>query len=205
MAHVLLYLFLEGSVCLFCFFFLEEENMKLRHVVGAMALCFFVFASTGVFAQDNAGTTYDVVVTKVRLASKFLEENGAAGLAEFNDPEGPWVWADTYVFVYDCGKDLVVAHPASERIGDKISERADVNGYHFALDLCDVANNKFGGWVEYYRPSDSADSSNSNTAYRRKITYIYKVPGTPYSVGAGIYDSELSLEELNEKVEAFSY
>jgi len=34
---------------------------------------------------------------------------------------------------------------------------------------------------------------------------MYGVPGTPYSVGAGIYDSDLSLEELNGKVEAFSY
>jgi len=176
----------------------------MKHLVGILALCFFVLASVGVFAQDEAGTTYDVVVTKVRLAAKYLEENGEGGLAAFNDPEGPWVWADTYIFVYDCGKDIIVAHPASERIGDRISERVDVNGYYFALDLCEMAKKEFGGWVEYYRPSDSADSG-SNTGYRRKISYIYHVPGTPYSVGAGIYDSELSLKELNEKVEAFSY
>ena len=179
--------------------------MKLKHLVSVSILCLFVFTSVGVFAQDDAETTYDVVVTKVRLAAKYLEENGEAGLAAFNDPNGPWVWADTYVFVYDCKKDLIVAHPASERIGDRISERVDVNGYYFGLDLCEMANREFGGWVQYYRPSDSADSTGSNKAYRRKISYIYKVPGTPYSVGAGIYDSDLSLEELNEKVEAFSY
>ena len=107
--------------------------------------------------------------------------------------------------MYDCGKDLVVAHPASERIGDVISERVDAKGYYFGQALCEMANEEFGGWVEYYRPTDSADSTDPNINYKRKITYIYRVPGTPYSVGAGIYNSDLSLEELNEKVEAFSY
>jgi len=179
--------------------------MKLNHLVGIMVLCFFVFASTGVFAQDSPSTTFDVVVTKVRLASKFLEENGAAGLAEFNDPEGRWTWADTYVYVYDCEKYIVAAHPASEIVGVSIHERHDAKGYYFGQDMCDIANREFGGWLEYYRICDSADTTDPNTAYRRKITYVYRVPGTPYVVGAGIYNPDLSLEELNEKVKAFRY
>ena len=31
----------------------------------------------------------------------------------------------------------------------------------------------------------------------RKISYMLKVPGQPYEVGAGIYDETKSLEELN--------
>ena len=179
--------------------------MKVKHLAGILILCIFVIASAAVFAQDNTGTTFDVVVTKVRLASKFLEENGEAGLAQFNDPEGLWTWADTYVFVYDCEKGIIAGHPANERIGESIYDRVDAQGYYYGQDLCDAAYREFGGWVQYYRFSDSADSSDPNTAYRRKITYMYRVPGTPYAVGAGIYESDLSLEELNEKVEAFSY
>lgn len=170
-----------------------------------MVLFFFVLASTGVFAQDELGTTFDVVVTKVRLASKFLEEKGAVGLAEFNDPDGRWTWADTYVYVYDCEKGIVAAHPASEIVGVSIYERHDAKGYYFGQDMCDTAHKEFGGWLEYYRISDSADTTDPNIEYRRKITYVYRVPGTPYIVGAGIYDPDMSLEELNKKVEAFSY
>jgi len=167
------------------------------------ALCVFIIASIS-FAQDTPGTTYDVVVTKVRLASRFLEENGAAGLADFNNPEGAWVWADTYVFVYDCESGIIAAHPASDRIGERISEKVDAKGYYYGQDLCDAAYEEVGGWVEYYRFSDAADSADPNIAYRRKITYMYRVPGQPYAVGAGIYESELSLEELNKKLEAFT-
>lgn len=163
----------------------------------------FIIASIS-FAQDTPGTTYDVVVTKVRLASRFLEENGAAGLADFNNPEGAWVWADTYVFVYDCESGIIAAHPASDRIGERISEKVDAKGYYYGQDLCDAAYEEVGGWVEYYRFSDAADSADPNIAYRRKITYMYRVPGQPYAVGAGIYESELSLEELNKKLEAFT-
>jgi hypothetical protein len=177
--------------------------MKKTYVMVMLVLCFFTIASIG-FAQETPSTTYDVVVTKVRLASRFLEENGAEGLSEFNDPEGTWVWADTYVFVYDCEAGVIAAHPASERIGEKISEKVDAKGYYYGEDLCDAAYREFGGWVEYYRFSDQADSADPNIAYRRKITYMYRVPGEPYAVGAGIYESNLSVEELNKKLESFT-
>jgi len=177
--------------------------MRIKRILVLTALCVFIIASIS-FAQDTPGTTYDVVVTKVRLASRFLEENGAAGLADFNKPEGAWVWADTYVFVYDCESGIIAAHPASDRIGERISEKVDAKGYYYGQDLCDAAYEEVGGWVEYYRFSDAADSADPNIAYRRKITYMYRVPGQPYAVGAGIYESELSLEELNKKLEAFT-
>jgi hypothetical protein len=30
----------------------------------------------------------------------------------------------------------------------------------------------------------------------RKISYVLAVPGTPYVVGAGVYDEEITLDEL---------
>ena len=97
--------------------------MKSVRIVFACMVIITLALSGSVFAQDS--TTFDVIITKVRLAARYLQENGEAGLYAFNDPNGAWAWADTYIFVYDCDRMICVAHPVTKWIG------ADISPKHF--------------------------------------------------------------------------
>jgi len=167
----------------------EEEKMKrIRVGVLSLVVCILVLLSGAVFAQDS--TTFDVIITKVRLASRYLEQNGEAGLAAFNDPNGAWTWADTYIFVYDCDRMMCVAHPVAKWIGADISTLTDIRGKNFPYDLCEASKQPKGGFVEYWF-ADITDGEE-----RRKVSYALDVPGLPYQVIAGIYEPSLSLNDL---------
>ena len=52
------------------------------------------------------------------------------------------------------------------------------------------AGSRAGGWFEY--PFSRPDAREPS----RKISYVLAVPETPYVVGAGVYDEEITLDEL---------
>ncbi|MGA2237445.1 MAG: hypothetical protein ABSG23_18440, partial [Terriglobales bacterium] len=66
-----------------------------------VALC------TVAVGQDKA--TAQEVVAKVREAASTLSKTG--DVAQFNQKQSPWVWKDTYIFVEDCDKKVMAAHP----------------------------------------------------------------------------------------------
>ena len=147
-------------------------------------------------AAEEAVTPTEVIAT-VEAAASFLSEKGEAGLASFNDPKGLWSWKDTYVFVFDCSRGIIIAHPNKELVGTELASRVDKNGFKFNIALCAEAEKPSGGWVEYWRPTDVIDDTGT-AEYRRKISYILKVPGQSMEVGAGIYEPTLTIKELNE-------
>jgi cytochrome c len=173
--------------------------MKKILVLPAVLACMFLVASALPAAAADAVTPAEVIA-KVRAAATFLSEKGEAGLAQFNDPKGPWAWKDTYVFVFDCGKGLIIAHPNKELVGTELAERFDKNGFKYNVALCDEAKKPSGGWVEYWRPSDVLDETGT-AEYRRKVSYMLKVPGQPMEVGAGIYEPTITVDELNTMLE----
>ena len=142
-------------------------------------------------AGDSA--TAQEVVQKVNAAAAFISEKGEAGLEEFNDPNGKWVWGGTYVFVLKCEPfPSLVTHPIKPKlIGKDLSKLKDKTGNYFFLQLCDAAGSPKGGWVEYLWPKPGEKSPS------RKISYCRDITGSPYGVGAGIYDDSISLEDLN--------
>ncbi len=172
----------KGSLTLFC------------------SIAVLLLLSIPAIAEDDVHDTnpYYLVISKVQKAVEYLSKHGEAGLAEFNKKDGKFVWGKgMYVFVYNCEAGIIAAHPSPSRIGGKLSERVDAKGYYFADDLCKAANKPNGGWVEYYRLKDSADASIGGDKYTRKISYMLKVPGLPYEVGAGMYEPYKSVDELN--------
>jgi hypothetical protein len=170
--------------------------MKVMRMTVLLVLAASLVLSGTAFAQES--TTFNVIITKVRLAARYLQENGEAGLAAFNDPNGAWVWADTYIFVYDCDKMICVAHPVDKWIGADISTLTDIRGKSFPFDLCRVSTQPKGGFVEYWF-ADITDGEE-----RRKVSYALDVPGQPYQVVAGIYEPTLSIGELYEMLEKTS-
>jgi signal transduction histidine kinase len=148
--------------------------------------------SVSVLAQE--AVTPEEVIAKVREAAEYLSEKGDAALNEFNDPKGPWVWKDTYVFVMDCDNDVYVGHPMKEVLGKKISKMVDGAGSYVGVEECKVAKKPNGGWVEIMWPKLGT------TEPLRKVCYMLRLPGQPYAVGSGMYEPDMTLEELNEKL-----
>ncbi|MBF0118405.1 MAG: cache domain-containing protein [Desulfobacterales bacterium] len=150
----------------------------------------FLFISFNTYAGEK--TTPEEVILKVKEAAKFMEKAGEAGLQEFNIEKGKWAWADTYVFVMKCDEVALYGHPNPKLLKKDLSQLKDKNGNYFFVQLCDAAKNPKGGWIEYLWPKPGEKESS------RKLSFVLQVPGSIYQVGAGIYDDNVKLENLNK-------
>ena len=168
------------------------KKSRLKCVV-LITCAFILILSVNAFPEEN--TTFDVIITKVRLAARVLEEKGAAGLSEFNSPSGAWIWADTYIFVFNCDEGIIAAHPNNDLIGVRLDTLIDVHGTYLGLDLCEAAVMEKGGFTEYWWEKLGEEKPS------RKIGFMIQVPGQPYQVTAGIYDDTTTIEELNKTLQ----
>ena len=144
----------------------------------AMSLCL----AGSAFA---ANATKDECVAKTKEAAAMVNAKGQdATIAEVNKKDGKFVWKDTYVFLMDL-EGRMLAHPMSPAlIGKNVLDMKDKGepGKFLFKEFVAVAKGKGDGWVDYMwtNPGDPKP--------RKKVTYIYKVPGKDLFVGAGIYD-----------------
>jgi hypothetical protein len=91
------------------------KSSKIFAIV-AVALLSVALCTVAV-GQDQA--TAQEVVAKVREAASALSKTG--DLAQFNQKQGPWVWKDTYIFIQDCDKKIMAAHPIKpELVGQEL-------------------------------------------------------------------------------------
>jgi len=163
------------------------RNSNIFVVVAALPI---VALSSVAVEQDKA--TAREVVAKIREAARTLSRTH--DLAPFNRKQGPWVWKDTYVFVVDCDKKVIVAHPIKpELVGQDYASLKDTKGKNvFPEGWCDAAKKPAGVWVEYWWPKPG------ETDGSRKLSYSLAAKGTPYVVGAGIYDDKATIADLSK-------
>jgi signal transduction histidine kinase len=157
-------------------------DMKKAAVV-TLALLFGLFLAGTAVAAEKA--TKDECVAKTKEAGKMINEKGLdASVKEINNKQGKFVWKDTYVFLVDLdGK--MLAHPMSPGlVGTNVLDMKDKSdpGKFLFKDFASVAKGKGEGWVDYMwtNPGDPKP--------RKKVTYVYRVPGKDMYVGAGIYE-----------------
>jgi cytochrome c len=162
-------------------------------IFAAVAVALLTLAPcTIAVGQDHA--TAQEVVAKVREAATTLSKGG--DLAQFNQKSGPWVWKDTYIFIQDCSKKVMAAHPIkAEMIGQDLASVKDAKTgksiYPDSAAYCkSVQDSPSGDWGEYWWPKPG------ETAPSRKITYHLAAKGTPYIVNAGIYSDTATVKEL---------
>lgn len=167
---------------------------------GILAAALGLALTAGPAAADDSVTPAEVIA-KVREAAAYLGKEGKAGLAAFEGSGSPFVWKGTYVFVFDCAEDTIVAHPVTESRGLKISSLRDPNGKAYGRPLCDAATAPNGSWEDYVWPKPVAGGAAGGLAYtkdaHRKVSFMMTVAGTPYQVGAGIYEPSMSLADLD--------
>ncbi len=165
--------------------------MKSSKILAGVAVAILIVALSSVgLGQDKA--TAQEVITKVKEAVSTLSKTG--DLAQFNQKQGPWVWKDSYIFVQDCDKKVVVAHPIKpELVGQDIMSIKDTRGKNlYAEGWCETAKKPSGVWIEYWWPKPGEKEGS------RKISYHLSAKGTPYVVGAGVYDDKATIAELSK-------
>ena len=132
--------------------------------------------------------TKDECIAKTKEAAKMINEKGLdAGVAELNKKDGKFVWKDSYVFLVEFdGK--VLAHPMSPAlIGKNVNDMKDksedpAKAKLLFKEFSELAKSKGEGWVGYMwsNPGDPKP--------RKKISYIFRVPGKDVYAGAGIWE-----------------
>lgn len=129
--------------------------------------------------------TKDECIAKTKAAAAMVADKGLdAAVAEINKKDGKFVWKDTYVFLMDFdGK--MLAHPMSPAlIGQNVLDKKDKGdpGKFLFKEFVEVAKGKGEGWVDYMwqNPGDPKP--------RKKVTFIYRVPGKGQFAGAGVYE-----------------
>lgn len=154
------------------------------------------FTLTGFSSAADTATPQEVFDMVVKGAY-LLENLGEEGLAAFNESNGEMTWKDTYVQANNCGERQTPGHPSPKVRGfspEQFWGLKDVNGVYILREICSAAaKNPNGSWIEYSWPK------RGETEPSRKVTFVIQVPNTPWQVTAGIYDENISLEELNSK------
>ncbi|MBF0225654.1 MAG: cache domain-containing protein [Desulfobacterales bacterium] len=165
----------------------------MKPIIKLLVFLFLFVVSSPIYAEESGNPKE--VLAKVKDAVEFLSKAGESGFAEFNTDKGKWSWKDTYVFIMKCDEVALYGHPNPNLRHKDLSKLKDKNGNYFFIQLCDAAKNSKGGWIEYLWPKPG------ETTPSRKISYVIQVPGTPYQAGAGVYNEDVSMDELNKLIE----
>ena len=154
-----------------------------KFAIAGIAILLCLGLAGNVLAES---ATKDECIAKTKEAAMMINEKGLdAAVAEINKKDGKFVWKDTYVFVVDFdGK--VLAHPTltGKNVIDMKDKSEDPAKAKFLFkEFTEMAKSKEGaGWVSYMwaGPGDPKP--------RKKISYIFRVPGKNMYTAAGIWE-----------------
>jgi cytochrome c len=155
-----------------------------------------VLACVGTARAEQDQATPQEVIQRVQQAAQELAKSGEAGLATFSSKNATSVWKDSYIFVLSCagGTAVNVTNPLRRENNGKPTAQivtfGPKSGEQIAAEFCAAAGQPHGGWVEYNFPKPG------ETQAVRKVSYLLAAQGTPYVVGAGIYDEKAKIEDL---------
>lgn len=166
--------------------------MSFRRAIGVAGIISLLLLGVGSYSFAGDQANPDEIIQKVKDAASSLEKSKGANLADFNNPKGPWVFKDTYVYVQDCGKGTMAAHPfAPKLVGKNVTGLQDVKGTFITAQICADGKKPGGGWVEYWFPKPGEQTPS------RKVSYALSVPGTSLVATAGIYSDTLKVSDLD--------
>jgi cytochrome c len=168
-----------------------------RTAAAALAIG-FVLACGGTAGAEQERATPQEVIQKVQQAAQELAKSGEAGLAMYSSRNPTSVWKDSYIFVLSCkgGSAMAVANPVRPDLKGKpvaqIVTFGPKSGEQIAAKFCAAGRQAHGGWVEYNFPRPGQKQP------VRKVSYLLAAQGTPYVVGAGIYDEKAKVKDLDK-------
>lgn len=190
----------------------HRAALPARTLTLTFALAFALFAGAGSALAETpeetvtdpippaapaggATATPEEVVARVHAAARFLYNRGQAGFADFNN-SAEWAWKDSYVFVFSCRDNRMIAHPLRpDLVGRPILQMRDDKGNRLFQELCTAGEAPRGGWVEYWWPRPGEGQASRKISYTERATVSFH---PDVRVAAGIYDDSMTVEELNQ-------
>ena len=180
----------------------EKREMKFATTIGLMGMLLACGVARAAAPTEADVASAEETVNKVRAAARLLHEKGSSAYADFNQKDGKWVWKDSYVFVFDCRKDRMIAHPIRpDLVGKPILQITDNAGKYIFKELCKAGSEPRGGWVEYSWPKPGAGRLSRKISYATTADISF---ATGIQVSAGIYDEGITLPELAKVLEKMS-
>jgi cytochrome c len=171
--------------------------MLSRQTATAALVLGLVLGCVGSAGAEQDHATPQEVMQRVQRAAQDLAKSGEAGLTTFSSKNANSVWKDSYIFVLSCkgGTATGVTNPVRPELKGKpvaqIVTYGPKPGEQLAADFCTTGRKPHGGWMEYNFPKPG------ETQATRKVSYLLAAEGTPYVVGAGLYDEKAQVEDLD--------
>jgi cytochrome c len=151
----------------------------MRTLLALSLLAGLVFASSCSAIADDA-TECEALVRKA--VAMCAGRGRQAALTSIDDPSGPFVRGELYVFALSLSMNAIEAHPHDKSIKRlPMGNITDSSGQKFFERFRDVAQNAGSGWVDYawVKPGE--------TDAKRKRSFIMRVPDEDLYFGAGYY------------------
>jgi len=134
----------------------------------------YVTATAGSF-----GTADEARVLVDKAVNLLIVEGKAKAYPAFDDPLGPFVDRDLYIFVVDL-KGTVEAHGSNKGlVGKSLFNLKDADGKPFVQDMIKLASDKGEGWVDYQWPNPLTKKVEGKSSYIKKVGDVF--------LGVGIY------------------
>lgn len=147
---------------------------------GIATVAFAGFVATSTSAAERG--TADEASALVKKAVAYIKANGKEkSFAAINDPKGPFVDRDLYIFVYDMkGNNMAIGNGnASKMNGKNMLEMRDADGKYIIKGFIDMLSTKNSGWFEYKWPNPVTKAVEAKSSYVEKVDDLI--------VGSGIY------------------
>jgi hypothetical protein len=147
----------------------------MKRIVVAITIILFVVVS---FAYaENRGTSAEAK-TMLDKAIAFYKANGPEkAVAAFNDPKGPFVYKDLYVFAVNMNGRIIAHGIKPGLIGKSPREIRDADEKNFIEEMITVAKTKGAGTVNYKWENPET------LVVEKKTSYIVKVDGVVLGCG----------------------
>ena len=152
--------------------------MQRRAILATAALVIALASPAAVFAAEH-GTAEEAKALCEKAVARLKEIGPEKAFPEFNDPHGPFVDRDLYVFVRSMDGNTV-AHGANvHMIGHTNLNLRDADGKLYNKEMIELATTKGSGWVDY-RWANPVDKK-----IEPKSSFIERAGD--YVVGVGFY------------------
>ncbi|WP_420473320.1 cache domain-containing protein [Noviherbaspirillum sp. ST9] len=147
---------------------------------GVALVAFAGFMASSAVAADRG--TAEEASALVKKAVAYIKANGKEkAVAAINDPKGPFVDRDLYIFVYDMkGNNVAIGNGnASKMNGKNMLEMRDADGKYIIKGFIDILGTKNSGWFDYKWPNPVTKAVEAKSSYVEKVDDLI--------VGSGIY------------------
>lgn len=146
----------------------------MRKLVAVAAL---VALAQSAAAGEQYATSKDAELLVHRAALFMKKEGKQKAIAAFNDPHGPFIYRDLYVFAYDVAGNCL-AHPTKpERVGKNNLSDKDPDGREFVRERILLARKHGKGWQQYKFHNPATNRVEQKVAYFELVDGVVLVAG----------------------------